>query len=276
MSERKVWPIVVIAGGLAFLYLPLFVIAGLSFSDRGVALFPVEGLTLDWYRVLVSDERFLATSLTSIQVAALSTLIGLVYGTTAAVGLSRARSRLTRFAGGLYMAPVLVPNIVLGVAVAIGFSASGIRLSVWTATIGHSLLTGPLIYLLVSARLRGFDWSVVEAARVLGARPVTAFVRVTMPLLLPAIVGGALLSFALSLDNFILSFFLVGTDSTLPLLMWSMMRDGFSPALNAMATVLLGAALLLGVSGERLGRAEPTAKSTKTVPVEEPQEASPQ
>ena len=254
MREHPRWPAVVIAVTLSFLYLPLVVMAVLSLSSRSVALFPLQGFTFDWYRTLLEDERFRNTGLNSLSVAAVSTAIGLLLGTSAAFGLSRLRGRVVGAVASLYVGPIVVPSLVLGIAMALAFNMYGVPLSFWTLVIGHSLLAGPLIYLLVSARLRGFDWSVLQAARVLGAGPVVAFRRVMIPLLLPAIAGGGLLSFALSLDNFILSFFLTGGDSTLPLLMWSMMRQGFSPAINAVATMLLAVALACAVIGERLSR----------------------
>lgn len=254
MKERTLWPRIVIGAFLAFLYLPLVVMALMSFSDRGVSLFPVSGLTLDWYREVFEDERFRSTGVNSLGLAFISTAIGVALGTSAAFGLSQLKSRTAGILAGLYSAPLVVPSLVLGIAMALAFNMYGVPLSFWTLVVGHALLSGPLVFLLVSARLRGFDWSVMQAARVLGAGPFQAFRRVLAPLIFPAVAGGALLSFALSLDNFILSFFLTGGESTLPLLMWSMMRQGFSPAINAVATILLVSALACAVVGERLTR----------------------
>jgi spermidine/putrescine transport system permease protein len=129
-----------------------------------------------------------------------------------------------------------------------------IRLSFWTVVAGHVVVNAPLIYLVVAARLKGFDWSLVQAARTLGANPLQAFRRITAPLLAPAVVGGAILAFAISIDNFVVTLFLTGGESTLPLLIWSMMRAGFSPAVNALATVLVAGTLAAAIVAQRLVR----------------------
>ena len=113
-------------------------------------------------------------------------------------------------------------------------------------------MSAPLIFLVVGARLRGFDWSLPDAARVLGASQVQAFLRVTAPLLAPAVLGGAILAFAISMDNFVVSLFLTGGSSTLPLLIWSRMREFFDPTVNAMATLYIVMTLLAAVIAERV------------------------
>jgi spermidine/putrescine transport system permease protein len=255
--ERPIWPTIVIGLSLLFLYVPLVVIALMSFNDSTVPTLPIRGLTLDWYRELLSDERFAETSVFSLKVAAISTLIATLLGTAAALGISRSRSRFLRALGTFYVIPLLIPALVLAVAMASAFRLAEVRLSLWTVVAGHVVVNAPLVYLLVIARLKGFDWSLVQAARTLGADGFQAFRRITLPLLAPAIFGGALLSFALSIDNFVVSLFLTGGDSTLPLFIWSMMREGFSPSVNAVATILLVGTLAIAIAAERLVARQP-------------------
>jgi spermidine/putrescine transport system permease protein len=257
--RRARWPHVVIGAGVAFLYAPLLLIALLSFNASSVAALPIRGLTFAWYRELFADPGFRDAAIFSLEVAAVSTLIAVILGTGGALGLSRRTSRLAGWIGHGWTVPLLVPALVLAVAMASAFRLLEIPLSFWTVVIGHVVVNAPLVYLLVMARLRGFDWTLVQAARTLGATAPRAFGRVTLPLLAPAIIGGAVLSFAISIDNFVVSLFLTSGRSTLPLLIWSMMRQGFSPTINALATVLLVGTLVAAVVGERLAGRQPSA-----------------
>ncbi len=255
---RPRWPHVVIALGIFFLYAPLALIALLSFNASKIPGLPIHGLTLGWYRSLFDDPGFRDATVYSLQIAAVSTLIAVAIGAAGALGLSRRRSRVANVVGYAWTLPLLIPALVLAVAMASAFRLLSIQLSFWTIVAGHVVVNAPLVYLLVAARLRGFDWTLVQAARTLGAGGTVAFRRITLPLLAPAIVGGAVLSFAISLDNFVVSLFLTGGRSTLPLLIWSMMRQGFSPTINALATILLVGTLIAAVLAERLATRQPT------------------
>ena len=257
--RRLRWSHLVIAVGLAFLYGPLLLIAALSFNGSEIPGLPIHGLTLRWYRDLFNDPAFRDAGVYSLEVATVSTLIAVVIGTAGGLALSRSKSRVAALLGYAWSVPILIPALVLAVAMACAFRLLQVPLSFWTLVAGHAAVNAPLVYLLVMARLRGFDWTLVQAARTLGATSATAFRRVTMPLLAPAIAGGAIFSFALSLDNFIISLFLTGGRSTLPLLIWSMMREGFSPTINALATVLLVGTLVAAITAERLAARQPRA-----------------
>jgi spermidine/putrescine transport system permease protein len=265
LSGRSRWAPVVIGGGLIFLYGPILLIALLSLNASPIAALPVRGLTLHWYDALFADERFRAAGTYSLEIGVVSTAIAVVIGTAGALGLGRRRTARPVAALGYFWAvPLLIPALVLAVALASSFRLLDVRLSFWTIVAGHVVVNAPLVYLVVMARLRGFDWSLVQAARTLGATASTAFRRVTLPLLAPAILGGAILSFAISLDNFVVSLFLTGGQSTLPLLIWSMMREGFSPTANALATVLLVITLLAALLAQRLATRQPRAESVGT------------
>jgi len=260
MRRHTLWAPIVIVACLLFLFVPIILIAVLSFNASPIAALPVRGLTLDWYDALFADERFRDAGLYSLEIAFISTAIAVVIGTAGALGLARSRiSKPVAALGYFWAAPLLVPALVLAVALASTFRLLDVRLSLWTIVAGHVVFSAPLVYLIVMARLRGFDWSLVQAARTLGASASGAFLRVTLPLLAPAIIGGAILSFAISLDNFVVSLFLTGGRSTLPLLVWSMMREGFSPTVNALATLLLVITLAAAVLAQRLARHEPRA-----------------
>lgn len=251
-KRRPLWSSTVIVACLGFLYLPLFMIALMSFNAGAYPTFPIRGFTLDWYAKLLKDERFFDTSVLSLQLAVVSTAIAVVLGTAGAFGVALGRGFRYWLIGNWYTLPLLVPSLVLAVAMATALRWLEIRLSFWTLVAGHVVVHAPLVYLVVMARLKGFDWSLVHAARTLGATRGQAMRRVTAPLVAPAVAGGAILAFALSLDNFVISLFLTGGESTVPLLIWSMMRAGFSPSVNALATVLVVITLIAAAIAERL------------------------
>jgi spermidine/putrescine transport system permease protein len=248
------WPIAAIAGGLAFLYGPVLVTLLLSFNASLVTGFPIRGVTTHWYSSLWADPQFRSAGILSVKVAALATVIGICIGTPAAISINRSLGRTAKVVGGFYIVPLLVPPLLFAVAAATALRLANLRLSFWTLTAGHVVLTAPIIYLFVSARLRGFDWALPSAARVLGATPLQAFSRVTAPLLAPAVCGGAILAFAVSMDNFVVSLFLTAGQSTLPLLIWSRMREYFDPTVNAMASIFIVFTLTMSVLAERLVR----------------------
>lgn len=251
---RASWPTLVVTVALVFLYGPALVTLVLSFNSSLVTGFPMRGVTTHWYATLWSDPQFRAATTLSLKVAAIATLAGVVLGTMGAIGISRSRALPSKFLGGFYISPLLVPPLLFAVAAAAALRLANLRLSLWTLCAGHVVLTAPIIYLFVSARLRGFDWTLPAAARVLGASPVQAFVRVTAPLIAPAVLGGAILAFAISMDNFVVSLFLSAGQSTLPLLIWSRMREFFDPTVNAMASLYIAFTLTAAVIAERLSR----------------------
>jgi spermidine/putrescine transport system permease protein len=254
-ATSTIWPWLVIAGVLGFLYAPVAITAIFSFNDSAITGFPIKGITTEWYANLWNDAEFREATMFSLKIAALSTLISVLIGTPAAIAVNRSGSRWVRALNAVYVSPMLIPALVLAVSMTTMFTLLSVQLSMWTIVGGHVVVSAPLIFLIVSARLRGFDWTLPSAARVLGATPFQAFVRVTVPLLAPAVMGGAILAFIVSMDNFVISLFLTGGESTLPLLIWSRMRESFDPTVNAMATLLLVATLTAAIVAERLTRA---------------------
>jgi spermidine/putrescine transport system permease protein len=240
---------------LAFLVSPLALVVAFSFNGGALTTFPLQGFSTRWYAALLADGEFAAAFRTSLAVAIPVGLLATVTGTMAAFALSRLPERL---GGTLLFAlalPMMLPPLLLAVALVVFFVAAlGIRLGVPTVIAGHLVVTQPFVVLVVAARLRSFDWAIVDAARDLGATPLVAFRRVVLPLAASAIVGGALVAAAISLDDVILSFFLIGSGNTLPTYVWGKIRTTLDPSINAIATILLAlttAATLLALWASR-------------------------
>jgi spermidine/putrescine transport system permease protein len=232
---------------LAVLYAPIAVMAIFSFS---ASTYPEwTHFTFDWYREVWNDHAVHDTLANTLKLAALSTVASTILGTVAALAARRA-FRGKRLYTTLVSLPVMVPDIVMAIALLALFRAAGLRLSLWTAAIAHTTFSLSYVAVVVSARLEGMDRSTELAAQDLGATPAGAFWKVTFPAILPGILSGALLAFTLSFDDFVITYFTTGPDSsTLPMLIYSKVRFGGTAEMRALSTVLLLASLgLIGVS----------------------------
>lgn len=242
-----------------FLWLPIAVLAVFSFNaGRQTAVW--RGFTLDWYRRLLANDALLASVRNSLAAAVLTTLIATVLGTLAALALRRTALALD-FRGGrgatlaLLFLPMVMPEVVLGAALLTFFGTIGLRLSLATVVIAHVVFSISYVTLVVRARLAGLDPALEEAARDLGAGPVEAFRRVTLPLILPGIAASALLVFTLSIDDYVVTSFVAGAGATtLPLHVYSMLRVGVTPEVNAVSTLLLAGTIGLIVAVQWLLR----------------------
>jgi spermidine/putrescine transport system permease protein len=212
------------------------------------------GFTLHWYARLLERPDILRALRLSLTVAAVSTVMATALGTLVALALARRAFRGQRLVeGGLYL-PIVTPEIVAGISLLILFAALRVPLGVATVVVAHTAFSLPFVTVVVLARLRGMDRSLEEAALVLGADEATAFRRITLPLLAPGIIAGALLAFTLSLDDFVITFFVAGPGSTtLPLLVYSMVRRGIEPTINAVSAVLVLLTTLTIVLAARVG-----------------------
>ncbi|OGO72125.1 MAG: spermidine/putrescine ABC transporter permease PotC [Chloroflexi bacterium RBG_19FT_COMBO_62_14] len=242
----------------AFLYVPILILIIFSFNDtRTVAR--LTGLSLEWYTKLIHNRDLLAAARNSLLIALSSTIVSTILGTLTALGMDRFRFRLrSAFDAVLYL-PIVIPEIVMGISLLLFFNlaffpvielASGAKLTLGLPTIliSHIAFNIPFVYVVVRARLVGFDRTMEEAARDLGANEWRTFWRVTFPILLPGILGGALLAFTLSLDDYLVTVFTAGTASpTMPLYIYSLVRKGVTPEINALSTVLLLASMGLVV-----------------------------
>lgn len=235
-----------------FLYLPILILVVFSFNAaRQTAVW--EGFTLDWYRRLASNERLLGSLRNSLLVAGITTMIATVLGTLAALALARYRFRSKGATDVLLFLPVILPEVVLGAALLTFFGAVGLRLSVWTVILAHVVFSVSYVTIVVRARLAGLDPSLEEAARDLGAGPFETFRRVTLPLILPGVVASALLVFTLSIDDYVVTSFVAGVGATtLPLHIYSMLKLGVTPEVNAVSSLLLAGTVVLIVVAHRL------------------------
>jgi putrescine transport system permease protein len=243
MTARKLSPFNVasLALGLAFLYLPIVILVIYSFNgSRLVTVWG--GWSLRWYTEFFHDRAMLEAALMSFRVAAVSATLATLLGTLAAVALSRGedfRGR-TLFSGMLY-APLVMPEVITGLSLLLLFVAINAERGFWTVTIAHTTLTMCFVAVVVQSRLRALDRSLEEAAMDLGCDPLRAFVAVTLPLIVPAIAAGWMLAFTLSLDDLVIASFTTGPGSaTLPIRIYSEVRLGVKPEINAICTLVIG------------------------------------
>jgi spermidine/putrescine transport system permease protein len=235
-----------------FFYAPIFVMVFFSFNEnRSTQVWG--GFSLKWYGELLRDQSVLDAFKTSMIVGVTATAIATVIGTLTALALTRHRFRAKTFADSTIYAATVMPEIVVGVSLLVFFVAIQFALGITTIIIAHVAFTISFVTIVVRARLSGMDQSLEEAAQDLGANPVTTFLRVTLPLILPGVMAGALLAFTLSFDDFVITFFVAGVgSSTLPLKIYSMIKFGVSPVINALSTVVLVATLVLILGGSRI------------------------
>jgi spermidine/putrescine transport system permease protein len=236
--RRRIVPGLALAGYIC-LHLPLVLLILWSFNgSRSGARW--DGFTLLWYRKLATRADLLAALRTSLIVGAVAAVVSTALGTVAALALARWRRGATRAFEALLAIPIVTPEVVAGISLLILFSAAGIHLGLMTVIIAHITFCLPFTILVVLARLRGMDESLEEAALTLGADEVTAFRRVTVPLMMPGIAAAALLAFTLSFDDFIITFFTAGPGtSTLPLVVYGMVRRTVEPTVNALSALLV-------------------------------------
>jgi len=237
-----------------YVFVPLMLMVLMGFKDSNFIGFPIRSWTLDWYVGVFSDTQVLSTFGYSLAIAVLSTLISVLVGTWIAV-LLQGRSFIGRTAVfGLTVLPALVPGIISAIAFRIYARWLGIEPGMGAIVWAHAVHNVPFVALVVMARLSTLPRSQIEAARDLGADPFIAFSRITLPYLVPAILGASIFCLLLSFDDFVRSFFLGGYDPTLPVLIFAKLRSGMSPEINAIATVALILTAAIGVWAERFTR----------------------
>ncbi|MCY1479547.1 Inner membrane ABC transporter permease protein YdcV [compost metagenome] len=223
----------------AFLYVPIVVLVVLSFnSGQSATLW--ESFSLRWYAVVADDPEILRAAKNSLIVATFATLIATSLATLAALGMRGRAFRGQSLMNGVLGLPLLVPEIVTAVATLMFFAFVGLKLSLFTILIAHVVFCIPFAYLPIRARLEGMDPRLAEAAADLYASPWRAFWRVTFPLLMPGILSGAMLAFIISMDDFVITYFVAGAGATtLPVYIFSSIRMGISPKINAISSIIL-------------------------------------
>lgn len=238
-----------------FLYLPIAVLVALSFNEAGLPT-SWSGFSLKWYAALAGNSEILGAAWNTLVVAVFATLISTALGTLLALGMET-RRRKSSGLEALAFAPMVIPDIVLAVALLTFFSLLNVTLGLHTIVISHVIFDLAFVSSVVRARLKHFDYSIVEASRDLGASGWTTFWRVTFPVLLPAIIAGGLLAFTLSVDEFIIAFFTAGagrSSITLPIQIYSMIRFGITPEINALATIVMGVSALALLTSQWLNK----------------------
>ncbi len=240
MKSGTVWLRSTGIATLLFLYLPIIVLVVFSFNASRLSA-QWQGFTWDWYRLLARDASLHAATANSLVVAVISTVLATGLGLAASMGLERLPgSRARHVLEGALLLPLIIPEIMMGVALLLFFVTVKIPLSLTTVILGHTAFNVPVVMVIVRARLRKLDPRLEEAAYDLGASPWQAFRRITWPLLRPGVLGAALMAVTISLDDFIVTFFTAGPGSTtLPLKVYSMIKSGVSPEINALSAILV-------------------------------------
>lgn len=250
-----------------FLIGPIFVFVPLSFNDLALFHYPIETYSLRWYRELIGSLEWRRALINSVVVATASTLLATALGVSAAVGLWKARFPGKNVLMVIFLTPMIVPSVIAGVSMYLALVQVGLDNSYTGLIFAHTALASPMVVVTVSATLARFDATLLRAAGSLGAGPLTAFRRVTFPLILPGIVTGAIFAFAISFDDVIAALFIAGpSQRTLPVQMYSRATDLFELTIAAAATVMLVIAVLLMTALEFLKRRErlpPTANGSR-------------
>ena len=223
----------------AFLYIPIIVVIIYSFntSKRNITF---EGFTLDWYAKMINNEQLMQAFYNTIIVALVSTAISVVIGTLCAVWLYKFEFKLKQLISDALYIPIVIPELVMGIGLLMFFSMLDMPMNMGTLIISHVTLSMPFVVITVRARIAGFDKSIEEAAKDLGANEFRTFMRVTLPMIAPGVISGGMLALTMSLDDVVVSYFTAGPDSqTLPLKILGMVKKGVSPDVNALSTLMI-------------------------------------
>jgi putrescine transport system permease protein len=247
--------LVSVAIGIAFLYLPIVILVVYSFNaSRLVGIWG--GWSTRWYEALLNDRDMIESARISFAIAVLSSAVATVLGTLAAIALVRAGRFRGRLAfTGLVYAPLVMPEVITGLALLLLFVAVEVERGFWTITIAHTTLTLCFVTVVVQARLLNFDQSLEEAAMDLGCPPLKTFLTVTLPLIAPAIAAGFMLAFTLSLDDLVIASFVTGPGATtLPIRIYSEVRLGVKPEINAVCTIIIAVVAVVIAAASLFGK----------------------
>ncbi len=237
------------------LYAPIFFMVLFAFDAGTTVSFPLRGFSLRWFEQLFTAPALLEALWNSVRVAVVTSIVSTTLGTLAAKAVSRPSLPGRAVFLALIGLPLLVPGIVEGISLLIVASSVGVPLSLATITFAHVLFCTPFAMMIMLPRFQGIDPSLEEASRDLGEGPFRTFYRVVLPIAAPGIMSSLLLTFSVSMDEFVLAFFLAGTDSTLPIYIWSQLRfPNRLPGVLALSTLILAFSFMLVLVAERLRR----------------------
>jgi spermidine/putrescine transport system permease protein len=249
MRKPSFWFWAASIAAYAFLYVPLVIVVVYSFNDSKLNAEWV-GFTLDWYRKLFHNDEMLEAAGNSLIIALIASAVSTVLGTMAGFAMYRYKLKLLPL---LVLTPIAIPEILMGVSLLIFFVMLNITLGLLSITLAHIAFCIGFVAIVVRSRLAGMDESLPEAARDCGATPWQAFRWVTLPLIMPGVIAGALMAFTLSIDDFVITFFTAGANaSTLPLQIYSMIKIAVTPEVNAVSTLLVGLTLVLIIIASKL------------------------
>jgi spermidine/putrescine transport system permease protein len=230
---------------VAFLYLPIAIMSAMAFNASPLYALPFEFST-EWFTALAQNEKLLAATRNSVAVAVVTSALATIIGTMAALALSRRKFRGRTLLQLLLLPPIAIPWLITGTAMLVFFFWTGIGRGLHSMIIGHVALAIPYVVIVVGTGLQTVPEDLEEAAMSLGSTPLNAFFKITMPLLAPSLVAAALFAFAVSLDQFVVSYFLATPGvTTLPVEIYSAIRKGFTPEINAISAILLAASMAL-------------------------------
>lgn len=239
---------------LALMYLPILLVIVYSFNESKISSVWA-GFSLRWYKDLFADESMFEALVNSLILGTLSSLSAAVIGTLGAVGMARISWKSKGAVEYISTLPIMIPEIILGMVFMVFFSLLGLPFGMTTLVIAHTTFSIPYVFMLVKARLVGIDKSYVEAARDLGAGEMRAFWDVTLPMVLPAVLSGMLLAFAMSFDDVIISIFVTGVNTnTLPVKVYTQLKTGVTPKINALSTLMFAATMLIVALSAFIGR----------------------
>ncbi len=253
---------------VAFLYLPVLLLPVFSVNTAATPRFPLQGYTLKWYEDLPHTPALLDAARNSLVVGISAALLATVLGICAARAITRYRFPARQPIQGLIMAPLVLPEIIVAVSMLIVLLQLGLSLSLFTVVIGHVLVCIPYSMTVLTAGFEGFDRSLEEASADLGETAFGTFRRVTLPMVAPAIVSSLLVSFTISLDEFIMAFFLTGTEVTLPVYIWGQLRFAAKlPSVLALGTLLLAGSIILLSAAELFRRRAERRTQAASIPL---------
>lgn len=239
---------------MLLIYLPIAVVVVYSFNGSKISSV-WSGLSLEWYRQLFDDVDMFVALKNSLVLATLSSVLSGTIGTLGAVGIRRSKMRAESSVEYLTMLPIMIPEIILGMLFMAFFSMIGMPFGMGTLVIAHSTFCIPYIYTVVKGRLSRIDINVQEAARDLGAKEYQVILNIVLPQLMPAVISGMLLAFAMSLDDVIISIFVTGVNTnTLPIKIYSQLKTGVTPEINALCTLMLLVTIVILLLSAFLGK----------------------
>lgn len=256
-SQRIAWATTIVVSTLVFIFLvaPILAIMPLSFSSGSYLTYPLPGLSLRWYDDFVNSTRWMSSLKNSMIIGIASTILSMVLGTLAALGLAQWKSKLKPLIMAFVLSPVVVPGVITAVGLYFFFAPLGLTGSYLGLILAHTVLATPFVVITVAATLQSFDMNLARAAASLGASPFYGFRHVILPLILPGLASGALFAFATSFDEVVIVLFLAGPEQrTLPLEMYSGIRENISPTITAAAVMLTAMSVALLATMEALRR----------------------